>query len=127
MPLLLLLPLPSPLPFAFDPSTPLVLPCSQFLIDNFSKTRAIRNLIQLTQNNHHHQILIDNFNDPLPLQLILATTGNPPASGQELSSSPSTSPATEPPSRSSNLRSVLYSREIRPQNAATLQQVKLHD
>jgi hypothetical protein len=76
-PLLLLLPLPSPLPFAFDPSSPVVLPCSQFLIDNFSKTRAIRNLIQLTQNNHHHQILIDNFNDPLPLQLILATTGNP--------------------------------------------------
>jgi hypothetical protein len=37
-----------------------------FLIDNFKKTRAIRNHIQTKQNNHHDQILIDTFVDPLP-------------------------------------------------------------
>jgi hypothetical protein len=49
-----------------------------FLIDNFKKTRAIRNHIQTKQNNHHDQILIDTFVDPLPRQLIPATTGTSP-------------------------------------------------
>jgi hypothetical protein len=47
-----------------------------FLIDNFKKTRAIRNHAQPTQNNHHDHFLIDNFVYPLPRQLIRATTGN---------------------------------------------------
>src|SRR5271155_1568438 len=38
----------------------------EFLIDNFRKTRAIRNHIQLKQTKQHHQILIDNFVDPPP-------------------------------------------------------------
>src|ERR1700722_14151284 len=40
------------------------------LIDNFRKTRAIRNYIQPKQNNHHDQILIDTFVDPLLCQLM---------------------------------------------------------
>ncbi len=39
------------------------------------QTRAIRNHVQTTQNKHHDQILIDNFVDPLPRQLIHEPTG----------------------------------------------------
>ena len=52
MPLPLLLPLSLPHPHA------------PFLIDNFRKSRAIRNHVQLTQNKRHHRFLIDNFYGP---------------------------------------------------------------
>jgi hypothetical protein len=48
-------PLTSPLPLS------LPLPHAPFLIDNFKKSRAIRNHVQPTQNKHHHYFLIDNF------------------------------------------------------------------
>jgi hypothetical protein len=52
--------------------TPESTPC---LIDNFGPSRAIRNHVQTIQNTQHHQILIDNFLDPLLRQLIHEPTG----------------------------------------------------
>jgi hypothetical protein len=53
-----------------------------FLIDNFGKSRAIRNHIQTIQNKQYDQILIDNFVDPLPRQLIHEPTGKHAAARQ---------------------------------------------
>jgi hypothetical protein len=51
-------PLPSLLPLS------LPRPDAPFLIDNFRKSRAIRNHVQPTQNKRHHHFLIDNFSGP---------------------------------------------------------------
>ncbi len=55
-----------------------------FLIDNFGKSRAIRNHIQITQNKQNDQILIDNFLDPPPPSVDTRTNwktrGRPPIS-----------------------------------------------
>jgi hypothetical protein len=58
-------PLPLPLPLQLQLPFSLNRPQAPFLIDNFPKSRAIRNRAQPAQNKSHHHFLIDNFHDPL--------------------------------------------------------------